>query len=114
EDGDAIAARLDEDLIDLVQSVDQPFATDDELFTGAQDVPPACRRVVPLERLEYLVDREPECPQPFRQDLDFVGLEFPAERVDLDDARYRAELVGDKPIEEGSQLHQRLAIGGVS
>ena len=93
------------------RDVGQPgFPADQHRFTAPHDRAAAGRRVVLLEGHHQVPDRDVARSKRVRLHLDLEGLELATERVHLDDSRYRAELVGEKPVERGPKLHRRVPI----
>ena len=108
--GHAVLARLDQHVADLVEALDASLPADEQLLAGANEIAAARGGVVAFERLEQGIERDVQCAETVREHLHFVGLQLPAERVDLDDPGDRAQLISNEPVEHGAQLHRRVAL----
>ena len=97
--GHAVLASLDQHVADLLEAMNSTLPADEELLSGANEIPAAGGRVVALEGDEELAERDIERTQPVGQYFDLVGLQLSAKGVDLDDAGDATDLIGDKPIE---------------
>jgi len=98
------------DSANVIQVGDQSFASNEKLLSRLLDVCAAGVGVVAFDCLEHVAQRNVEGGQSCGVELDFVRLQLPAERIDLDHARDRPELVGDVPVEGRPQLHRRVAV----
>ena len=113
EDGRSVVGGVKNDVLDVADAADQPFAADDSLLVVVDQVPAAGIAVVLAEGFENVAQRNVEVLQLLRVDLDLVGLQFAAKRVDFDNSRHAAQLVGDLPVEDFSQLHGRVVVSGL-
>ena len=86
----AVPARLDQHVADLVEALDAALAAHEELLAGANEVATPAVALLRSIALEEVVERDVQRAQPVREDLDLVGLQLAAERVDLDDAGHRS------------------------
>lgn len=109
----AILASVHDDALDIAQVLDEAFPPDVDSLASSLDVGAAGVGVVLFERLDDLVDPEPVAAQLVGIELNFVRLEEPPERVDLDDARHGAQLVCDLPVEDRSEVHERVRPAGL-
>ncbi len=101
------AARfLDDDVLDVAQSPDHPYTTNDILLCMClQNV--ACGiRIVVRHGEKYLVQRKVVFTQEFRLDEDLILLDIPPLRVDVDHSRNTLKHRADDPVLHRSLLDQ--------
>ena len=94
--------RRQDDVLDVVLVANEPHTAHELLLAAVLDVGTAGVRVVPLQRLDDMAKGQPVGRQAGRIDQDFVLQLTTSEAVDFDDARHRAELRLDEPVERRS------------
>ena len=102
--------RAQHDVADVADRLQQPFAADDGLLTVAGNRRAADGAVVLRHRVVDVLDREAKVRQRVLVNSDLVGLELAAVGVDLGYARDQLELRRDLPIQDRTQLHERVVL----
>ena len=90
---------FDDNVPQIFQRFDQPLPTNQVLLPVVGDVPSADVPVVGPQRCEDIADRYVKGGQAVRVECHLIGLQFTAERVDLNYAGDASELVVDIPIQ---------------
>ena len=107
----AVCAGAKDDVGDLLLVLEEPDAHQLERLGAAIEVAAADRHVRALERSSDVLQRHLVGVEPAAIDDDVVLLEVAAHRVHLDDARHRAQLGHDLPVEDGPELRGRVLVG---
>ena len=106
--GDAVAL-VDDDRGDVGHVVRLALAADVPRLPLVHEVAAADVGVVHPQRVEDVGHRQVVGPELVGVELDLVGLQLAAVRVDLGHAGHAPQLVGDEPVEDRPQLHRRDA-----
>ena len=106
QDRHAACRTADDHPLDVVDATEQRLAADEPLLAVLDDVAATGARVVAIERLQHLAQRDAVRRHPVGVHLHLVALGIAAVAVDIGDARNGPHHGGDVPLQDAAEVHQ--------